>query len=350
MVYWSPGQGYGSQTYNENYYNQQQSGGENMAWAGVAGAGVAAASGAAQMYFQHLENKKAWHRQRKILENQLRWRAEDATRAMEATGIHRLALLGVSPASGPTVGGLSGLAEGGATAGELIEGAMARKFYGTKTEEEKQIAKIAVSQEREKERGIWLDNQLKSIEVARQLQSQNPSAGFVNPTGDAVIDSLNQQGQANAAMKSLPGIEYQNKQIIPMGAMGVEKGMQAFEKLKMDSEGYVYFLPADSQDIEENAYLKTIYYARQGKRWAIGAIGQNMKKYKNIIQSVFPAPPGQTYVFRKASGQFQLVPISQFQDEIRQKYKAKHEKARHRPGKEYPALRSPRSWQRLKRR
>lgn len=291
-----------------------------MAWAGVAGAGVAAASGALQMYFQHLENKKAWHRQRKILERQLQWRAADATKAQEKTGIHRLALLGISPASGPTVGNLSGLAEGGATAGEILEGAMARKQAFSRTEEEKQIARLAVEEAREKVHGIWLDNQLKTLEIEQQSK---PSTGFVSPTGDVVIDELNRQGQSSAAMRTQNGIEYQNKQIVPFAAPGVERGMQAFEKLKMDSEGFVYLLPADSQDIEENAYLKAIYYARQGKRWAKGAIARNMNKYRKIINSVFPAPKGQVYVFRRASGQFQLVPYEQFKSEVREKYKRK---------------------------
>lgn len=296
-----------------------------MAWvAPVAGAAGAMATGALQMYFQHLENKKAWHRYKKVLQRQLLWRALDATKAMEKTGIHRLALLGVSPAGGPGAQSIGGLAEGGASAADLIAGAMARRHDGVMSAEEKELHKLAVSQEREKEHGMWLDNQVRAIELARMYREEaTPSTGFAMETDDPTINDLNAQGQANAAMKTSQGIEYSNKQVVPFAATGVEVGMQAFEKLKMDSEGYVYLLPADSQDIEENAYLKAIYYARQGKRWAKGVIAKNMSKYRKLINRVFPAPKGMVYVFRRASGQFQLVPYEQFKSEVREKYKRK---------------------------
>lgn len=331
MVYYTYGQGYGSQAYQDRWYNAQGQGGGNMAWAaGVGAAAGAMASGAVGMYAQHLENKKAWHRLKKLNKRQLQWRVKDAEKA----GIHPLAALGISPASGPTMGSLGDIDGAGAVQAGLN---VASSF---KSKEEKAIAKLAVDEAIEKNRQLGIQGQLMDIYLER-LRNSRPGLQL-GPSGDVVVDWMHDVGQGNAGAgaggpgQTDSGVELQTKYVKPSGALGVEVGMEPFEKLKIDFDGFVYLLPSDSQDIEENAYVKAIYYARQGSRWAKGMIANNLVKFRKILHQVKRPPKGYVYVFRRSSGQFQLVRLKDWKDEVRRKYKEKHKKYKEAYSTEFP--------------
>lgn len=68
----------------------------------VIGAGIGAASdlvgGLANQYFANKASDETWKREKKVLQNQIQWRVEDAVKA----GLHPLVGAGISPASGPS--------------------------------------------------------------------------------------------------------------------------------------------------------------------------------------------------------------------------------------------------------
>lgn len=267
--------------------------------------------------------RNLWEHQKRVLKNQLQWRARDATDAMQKTGIHRLALLGVSPAdAGSSIPVGQYMGDSGAS-GDLI-----RALASTATKEEKDLMKANIDLKKETLKGLEIENQKAKLDLARQK-----STGLVDKTGDPLIDDLNAQGQINAGNPSIfnsgsgtggnSPIIVEPKTIKPFGGLGIEDGMEAFEKLKIDWEGFVYVVPADSQDIEENAFIKGIYYPRKAKGWALGTV----KKFQRILEQVKPAPPGYIYVFRRAVGQFQLISEKQFQQEMTKRSKETFRKA-----------------------
>lgn len=68
----------------------------------VAAAGIGAlgdiGGGLVDAYFNDKAADKSWKRNKKVLQNQVQWRVADAVKA----GLHPLAALGMSPASGPS--------------------------------------------------------------------------------------------------------------------------------------------------------------------------------------------------------------------------------------------------------
>lgn len=67
----------------------------------IAAAGIGAASdlvgGLADQYFANKASDETWKREKKVLQNQIQWRVDDAVKA----GLHPLVGAGISPASGP---------------------------------------------------------------------------------------------------------------------------------------------------------------------------------------------------------------------------------------------------------
>lgn len=86
----------------------------------ISGAG-SLAGGLVDQYFADQAADKSWKRQKKVLQNQVQWRVEDAVKA----GLHPLAALGLNPASGPVAGEIGGIgrgiADGGAAIGRAAE-------------------------------------------------------------------------------------------------------------------------------------------------------------------------------------------------------------------------------------
>jgi hypothetical protein len=252
--------------------------------------------------------RNLWEHQQKVLKNQLQWRAADATQAMQDTGIHRLALLGISPAdAGPSIP--VGQFMGDSGAGDSI----VRGMMAAPSKEEQNAVKADVAIKGEQKKALELENEKTRLEIAKMK-----STGWNAPTGDPVLDWLNNAGAANAGNGTnfntgdgtggnSPVVVKQKEQVV-QGALGLEAGMEAFEKLKQDMDGFVYVVPADSQDIEENAFIKAIYYSRKAKQWGWPKID----KVKSILEKVKPPPAGYRYVFRRASGQFQMISDEQF--------------------------------------
>lgn len=119
MVYWSPGQGYGSTAYNERWMEAQGIGGSNM-WPLIA-AGAAAQVGGSiySTYASTKRAKKSLKFAKKMARKQIQWRVKDAKRA----GLHPLAALGMTPASGPGImmPDYSGYAEAGAAINQALQ-------------------------------------------------------------------------------------------------------------------------------------------------------------------------------------------------------------------------------------
>lgn len=255
--------------------------------------------------------RNLWEHQKKVLKQGLQWRARDATAAMEQTGIHRLALLGVSPGdSGPSIP--VGQFMGNSGSGDSITS----RLMSRPSKEEKDLISAELEIKRGQAHAVQLENQKTQMDLKRMK-----STGWNAPTGDRVVDWLNSAGAANAGndtnMNAPQGtganspVVMQQKSVTEFGSIGLEAGMEAFEKLKIDMDGFVYVVPADSQDIEENAFIKAIYYPRKAKKWA----SPQIKKMQRILEQVKPPPKGWMYKFRRASGQFQLIPRKRHQTE-----------------------------------
>lgn len=118
-------------------------------WPMIIGAGIGAAgniiggliSDSSEEDAAKKASKKDWERQKEVLQNQVQWRVKDAT----AAGLHPLAALGLSPASGPapTNVGQSSLGESISAMGANI-GRAAEAFVGP---EEKLLARAQLQQQ-----------------------------------------------------------------------------------------------------------------------------------------------------------------------------------------------------------
>lgn len=118
-----------------------------------------------------------WERQKAILQNQLLWRVQDARKA----GIHPLAALGLSPASGPSESVFSG-------GGESDWSGLFSAMRGIKTAEERKLAELEIEKQEALIEGIKQDNK------AKQEALEQKPVGYLSPTGDLVLDELNRMG------------------------------------------------------------------------------------------------------------------------------------------------------------
>lgn len=148
----------------------------------VAAAGIGAvASGAGKVADAVLGNKsskKAWKRQKKVLQNQIQWRVQDAEKA----GLHPLAALGVVPAAGPSPAPGTDFGSMGQDIGRAAEALL--------SPEDKSAGRVLQLQ---LERGA-LENELLRTQIAsqrmRNLQQAAPGVdkpqNLPTPFGDAL--------------------------------------------------------------------------------------------------------------------------------------------------------------------
>jgi len=281
---------------------------------GFAAGGLMMARDDIKWYMDRRAQKRAarnqWQHQKRVLKNQIQWRVRDAEKA----GIHPLAALGISPA------GAGGNAFRSVFEGSGVgERTIARAVEGIPTSEERALGKVDKQIKDQVLQKMQLDNQLLGIEVEKQR-----SVGAISSQagGDPVVDMLNNQGMANVGNTSGSVVDdmvqMRPKQVTYSGKEGLEAGVEPFEKVKRDWEGYAWVVPSDSQDVEENAYIKAIYYASRGKKWAKSAIANKMEEFKKFLG---PAGPGRVWVFRRSRGQFQSVPREGYQKEILERMK-----------------------------
>lgn len=283
------------------------------------GAAIGAVATAVAAYYQYRENKKARHEQKRQYKENLRrqtltYRMQQAQQA----GIHPLAALGIDMGVNPMypVGGDS-VAELMAKSGQDIGRAV--EEYATK--EEKELGRLAIRQERAKAIGLEQENRLRGMHIIERT-----SSGIPKETGDPDTDFWNNQGQGDATSgvlyKGAPGLESQGnvkmvKPEVPYSASeGIQAGVEPFEKVKIDYDGFAWIVPVNPEDIEENAYLKTIYFGARGSSWAKNAMRDNPEKYVKYLPKL---PENMVWRFRYSRGQFQKITRAQAKKEDAEK-------------------------------
>jgi len=151
----------------------------------VAAAGIQAVGdlvgGLVNQYFAKDAAKKSWKQTKKVLQNQVQWRVEDAVKA----GLHPLAAIGMNPASGPpgvSVG--SGLGESLSAMGSSI----GRAAEAMLTPEDKLAAKSAL---------LGIEQQQANIDLTRSqiagaqkaLLTSGSTPGIASRISDPISDS-----------------------------------------------------------------------------------------------------------------------------------------------------------------
>lgn len=184
--------------------------------------------------------------QREFATTGLQWRAGDAIKAYQATGIHPLALLGVqTPSYTPTnfVGsGTSPMGDAIASAGQGVSRAMmASASEETRNAMTKPLIALQL------ERGV-LENDLLRLRIAsenaRLVQERQPAM----PTGNTLIP-----GQGNTDKSALPG------------AAHVEKGVQPTIGFARVADGGLAVIPAKGfqERTEDYSYMPLMWVMRE---------------------------------------------------------------------------------------
>lgn len=171
----------------------------------VAAAGIGALAdlggGLVDQYFAGKAADKSYKFQKKVLQNSVQWRVDDAIRA----GIHPLAALGMNPASGPSVSvGSSGL--GGAIAN--MGGNISRAAEALLTPTDKLAAQSALLDIEQKQANIDLTRaQLAGAQKALLTQGSTPGIASnlpVLPPG-ALYGSRDRDPQMNQRLQDRHG-------------------------------------------------------------------------------------------------------------------------------------------------
>lgn len=272
------------------------------------GAGIQAISGIGQAFlsdhFQSKQANKAWKRQKKLLKNQLSWRVQDAKRA----GIHPLAAMGLSPASGPAAGAFvdtSGVSEAGQAIG--------RSLQSLATREEKTLQKLAILQERERLIKLGLENQgliheLNLLKNTRVVESD-------------IDRAYNLPGQGDAVNQGAGGVDLVNPQQVRQEKRGYPPGMAPFERRKITKEGKVVWVPMDSQDIEENLIVKGPYYGRRIIEIVQGWYQKHISKDRRVMRRVrqYLPKPRKGYYWRWSAWDSSFYETKGREDKLKKK-------------------------------
>jgi len=243
---------------------------ETQTW-GVKMSGWAAAAQAATELGGQIYSGAQARKARKFdlykLQNQIQWRVQDAKKA----GLHPLAALGISPASGASVmAGSSGISKMGQSIGQLInrtsgEGKELRQLNLLKQREELKQAKIVtLGMEREY-------NDIKNtnpVPVAGDPVSKR--FGIVGQPDQTVGVSSKSKGPAISGQG--PAVEMITPEIPYSGQLGYESGVNPAYRYDVDPGGHVTSMPStkSQEALESSPFLKAKDFIRRSIRHVKG--------------------------------------------------------------------------------
>lgn len=202
-----------------DYYAAQKNaalnGGQDNMWQ-LAALGAAAQMGGSiySTYSSIKRQKKAMKFAKKLAKNQIQWRVADAKKA----GLHPLAALGISPASGPGIpsADTSGYSEAGAS--------LNRALSSIPSKHEKLMDRLALQNARAE-----LDRKnLVNIGLQQEIEEAERKKGDVDPQG--VIVSGQSDSSPSGKIGYPPGVLFQDVVRNKMKSYGLEAGDTAGEQ------------------------------------------------------------------------------------------------------------------------